>query len=109
MIRIYADRRGDKCRLLAVGHAEGMGEGKLVCAAVSALTGALVNYAKNNPVCRHVRANMEAGRVFLSCCGGLGNAFEMTAAALALLAEEYPENVAYYPVDRQLTTKRHLV
>ncbi len=95
MIKVWATRRGQKCRLLVLGHAEGTGEGKLVCAAVSALTGALVTYAKNNPVCRHVRANAEAGRVFLSCRSGLGSAFDMTREALALLAKEYPENVAY--------------
>ena len=95
MIRVYADRRGKKCRLLVLGHACSTPEGRLVCAAVSALTQALVSYAKNNPVCRHVRTNSEAGSLFLSCRSGLGGAFDMIAQALLQLADEYPQNVAY--------------
>ena len=95
MIRVFADRRGGKCRLLVSGHADSTPEGRLVCAAVSALTQALVSYAKNNPVCRHVRTSSEAGRLFLSCRSGLGGAFDMIAQALLQLANEYPQNVAY--------------
>lgn len=96
MIAVYADKLGGKYRLLVEGHAGEDGEGSLVCAAVSALTGALVEYAKSNPACRHLRASVDKGRVFLSCRYGLGNAFDMTALALAKLAAIYPQHMAYY-------------
>lgn len=96
MIAVYVDKRGEKYRLLVEGHAGEDSEGSLVCAAVSALTGALVEYAKSSPVCRHLRTTTHKGRVFLSCCDGLGNAFDMTALALAKLAASYPRHVAYY-------------
>ncbi len=95
MIRVYADRQGERCRLLVLGHACSTPEGRLVCAAVSALTQALAGYAKNNPVCRHVRVSRESGSLFLSCRSGLGDAFDMTAQALLQLADEYPQNVVY--------------
>ena len=93
MIAVYADHRGEKYRLLVEGHAGREGAGSLVCAAVSALTGALVEYAKSNPVCRYVRSASEKGRVFLSCRMGLENAFEMTVGALAQLAAAYPQHI----------------
>ena len=93
MIAVYADRVGEKYRLLVEGHAERDGEGSLVCAAVSALTGALVEYAKSSPVCRRLRTTGEKGRVFLSCRGGLENVFEMTLAALTRLAAAYPRHI----------------
>ena len=90
MIAVYADRRGSKYRLLVQGHA-GEGEGApLVCAAVSALTGALFSFAKQEPRCRHKRLVMREGEVFLSCVGGLRGAFDMTVQALAELAAAYP-------------------
>ena len=92
MIAVYADRRGAKYRLLVQGHA---GEGEsapLVCAAVSALTGALVSYAEVAPRCHKKRISQRAGEVFLSCIGGLRGAFDMTMQALEALAATYPEN-----------------
>ena len=96
MIAVYADRRGEKYRLLVEGHAGGEERGRLVCAAVSALTGALVAYAKNNPVCHHVRAFTDKGKVFLSCRLGLENAFEMTVGARAELAAVYPQHMVFH-------------
>lgn len=93
MITVYADHRGEKYRLLVEGHAGREGAGSLVCAAVSALTGALVEYAKSNPVCRYVRTASDKGRVFLSCQMGLENAFEMTVGALMQLAAAYPRHI----------------
>ena len=92
MIAVYADRRGSKYRLLVQGHAgEGTGA-PLVCAAVSALTGALAAFAENEPRCRTKRISMCEGEVFLSCVGGLRGAFDMTMQALEALALSYPEN-----------------
>ena len=96
MIAVYADKRGEKYRLLVEGHAGENGDGSLVCAAVSALTGALVEYARNSPVCCRLRASVDKGRVFLSCRYGLGNAFDMTVLALAKLASLYPQHMTYY-------------
>lgn len=100
MIAVYADKREEKYRLLVEGHAEQAEEGKLVCAAVSALTGALLQYAKSSPVCRYVRATADKGQVFLSCRYGLENAFEMTVLALTELAFLYPRHIACYKEER---------
>ena len=92
MIAVYADRRGAKYRLFVQGHAgEGAGA-PLVCAAVSALTGALLSCAESEPRCRTKRILMREGEVFLSCVGGLRGAFDMTMQALEALALSYPEN-----------------
>ena len=93
MIAVYATKRRDHYRLYVEGHAGSDGEGKLVCAAVSALTGALLHFAKERAACRHCRTSVEGGRAFLSCHGGLSNAFEMTVSALAELAEAYPAHM----------------
>ncbi len=92
MIAVYADRRGAKYRLLVQGHA---GEGEkapLVCAAVSALTGALAAFAQQEPRCLKKRISLREGEVFLTCVGGLRGAFDMTMQALEELAILYPEN-----------------
>ena len=94
MIAVYADRRGSKYRLLVQGHA---GEGEvapLVCAAVSALTGALTAFAENEPRCRRKRIALREGEVFLSCVGGLRGAFDMTMQALEMLAVTYPQYIS---------------
>ncbi|MBQ3064551.1 MAG: ribosomal-processing cysteine protease Prp [Clostridia bacterium] len=90
MITVYADRRGAKYRLLVQGHAGEGSEAPLVCAAVSALTGALLSFAEQEPRCRNKRLVMREGEVFLSCVGGLRGAFDMTVQALAALAAAYP-------------------
>ena len=98
MIAVYADRRGAKYRLLVQGHA---GEGEhapLVCAAVSALTGALASYAEAAPRCHKQRISLREGEVFLSCIGGLRGAFDMTMQALEALAAAYP--ACFYRMSR---------
>ncbi len=92
MIAVYADRRGAKYRLLVQGHAGEGEQAPLVCAAVSALTGALTAFAENEPRCRAKRISLREGEVFLSCVGGLRGAFDMTLQALETLAAVYPHN-----------------
>lgn len=92
MIAVYADRRGAKYRLLVQGHAGEGEEAPLVCAAVSALTGALAAFAENEPRCRTKRISLCEGEMFLSCVGGLRGAFDMTMQALEALAVVYPKN-----------------
>ncbi len=101
MIVVYAQQWGEKYRLLVEGHAGRDTEGSLVCAAVSALTGALVEYAKSSPACRYLRTTSDKGRVFLSCRMGLENAFEMTVGALAQLAAAYPQHIACHSIAGQ--------
>ncbi|MBQ8358034.1 MAG: ribosomal-processing cysteine protease Prp [Clostridia bacterium] len=99
MIRIYADRRGERCRFFATGHAEGSAERDVVCAGVSALAGALVLHAVAVP-CRHLRYSMAPGEVFLSC-NGLGEGLDLVLRGLEAIAERYPHQVRI----EQLTTK----
>ena len=95
MIKVYATKQGEKCRLLVEGHAKSDGEGSLVCAAVSALTGALISFAASNPACRYVRASLSRGNAFLSCRSGLNDTYDMTVLALRQLALEYPMHVCF--------------
>ncbi|MBR2312668.1 MAG: ribosomal-processing cysteine protease Prp [Clostridia bacterium] len=95
MIKIYATKQGEKYRLLVEGHAQKGTEGSLVCAAVSALAGALVGYATSNPACRYVRASLSRGNAFLSCRSGLNEAYDMTVLALRQLALEHPMHVCF--------------
>ena len=97
MIRVYAQRRGNKYRLLVSGHADATPAGRQLCAAVSALTGALVAFAEKREDCSPVRSSLGAGRAFLSCCGALSEAFELVTDALAALALQHPENMQYAP------------
>ncbi|MBE6604825.1 MAG: ribosomal-processing cysteine protease Prp [Ruminococcaceae bacterium] len=107
MICIYADREGQKYRLLAKGHADdGDADGALVCAAVSALTGALLQFARSQESCRFLRATMSHGYVFFSCRGGLKNAFEMIVAALSALARQYPRHISMMGVDKIAAASR---
>lgn len=94
MIEVYAAQRGEKSRLFVTGHAS---EGPLrdqVCAAVSALSCALVFYADQSKDCRRLRYHMAPGEVFLSC-HGLGKGFEVIRTGLLSLAERYPEYVSF--------------
>lgn len=101
MIHVYADREGQKYRLLAQGHADdSVSDGALVCAAVSALTGALLQFARSRECCRFLRASMAHGHIFFSCRGGLKNAFEMTVAALSALAQQYPRHICVMGADK---------
>ncbi len=94
MIRVFSHRCGGKYRLYVTGHAGYAPGNDIVCAGVSALVGALVQYAKANPACRHLRCNMQSGEVFLSCRGGLGAGFDMIVGGLAAIAASYPDHVA---------------
>lgn len=96
MIEVYTDKQGEKYRLLVKGHAGQEEQGHLVCAAVSALTVGLVEYAKKSPTCRYLRTAADKGMVFLSCLYGLENAFEMTVLALGKLAAAYPQHITCY-------------
>ncbi len=93
MIRVFSHRCGGKYRLYVTGHADYAPGNDIVCAGVSALIGALVQYAKTSPACRHLRCRMEAGEAFLSCRGGLGAGFDMIVGGLAAIAASYPEHV----------------
>ncbi len=93
MIEIYAYRKGGYYRLYVSGHANYHPGEDIVCAGVSALVGALVGYAKASPDCRHLRASMRSGEVFLCCRGGLGTGFDMIVGGLSRIAKTYPDHV----------------
>ena len=93
MIKVYGSKRGERCRLYVEGHAGGGATGARICAAVSALTGALVSFARGREECRFLRYSLARGEIYLSCRGGLQNAFEMVWGALLELAREHPENI----------------
>lgn len=108
MIRIYATKRGEKYRLLVQGHAEKEGEGRLVCAAVSALTGALVGFARACTACKYVRSSLSHGNVFLSCHFGLQDAFFMTLLALQQLADAYPMHLCVCSTQGAVNDSRYV-
>ena len=91
MIRVYANRAGARCRLFVEGHADYRQGEDIVCAAVSALTGALVAFAAESPACRHLRRIVRKGELFLSCRGGLGVGFDIMMRGLRAISEQYPE------------------
>ena len=93
MIRVYAKRTGARCRLFVEGHAAYQSENDIVCAGVSALTGALVRYAASSPACHHLRCYAKRGEAFLSCRGGLGVGFDIVLQGLCAIAEQYPAHV----------------
>lgn len=95
MIQVFADNRGDKYRLLVLGHADDTPVGRQVCAAVSALTGALVSFAESQADCYHVRYAVDTGKLFLSCNGALSQGFLLITQALHALALEHPKNMQY--------------
>jgi uncharacterized protein YsxB (DUF464 family) len=93
MIRIFSYRCGGKYRLYVTGHADFAPGNDIVCAGVSALVGALVQYARQSPACRHLRCHVQKGEVFLSCRGGLGAGFDITVGGLSAIAASYPAHV----------------
>ena len=93
MIRVFSHRCGGKYRLYVTGHANYAPGNDIVCAGVSALVSALVQYAKQSPACRHLRCHAQKGEVFLSCRGGLGAGFDMTVGGLCAIAASYPAHV----------------
>ncbi|MBE6703233.1 MAG: ribosomal-processing cysteine protease Prp [Ruminococcaceae bacterium] len=92
MIRVYAWRQADRCRLFVLGHANSGAERDIVCAGVSALTGALVFQAVQSEYCRHTRYRMAPGEIFLSC-RGLGDGFETVISGLTAIARQYPAHL----------------
>lgn len=102
MIRVYAHRRGERCRLFVTGHADGGEERHVICAGVSALAGALILYAAAS--CKNARYYMASGEVFLSC-PSLGEGFEVVLGGLCEIAKAYPDQVMlmqYEPVDDKI-------
>ena len=93
MIEVYLKRRGGYYRLYVTGHADYAPGHDIVCAGVSALTGALLALASTDGACRHLRTLARRGELFLCCRGGLGKAFEATALGLAGIARAYPGHV----------------
>ena len=103
MIEVYADRIGDKCRLLAQGHADKGPERDVVCAGVSALVQSLLIYAKAHPALRRrLRYYAAPGEAFFSCCG-IGEGFELVLQGLRAIAQDYEENLVIH-TQSQLTT-----
>ena len=100
MIRVYASRSGERCRLLVTGHAQGGEERRVICAGVSALAGALALYAAD---LRHTRYHMAPGEVFVSC-PRLGESFELVTRGLCEIAKAYPDQVkiCYASVDDKI-------
>ena len=104
MICVYAHRTGKRCRLYVEGHADGGEERHVICAGVSALTGALILYAAAN--CKHARFYMSPGKAFLSC-PTLGEGFEVALRGLCEIAKTYPDQVKIIecaPVDDKIKT-----
>ena len=93
MIEIFATRKAGCYRLWVTGHANYNPGNDIVCAGVSALTGALIGFAKKSKACRHLRCYARHGEVFLACRGGLGCAFEAILDALCSIAASYPDHV----------------
>ena len=109
MIRVYADLAGARYRLLVTGHAETLPDRHLVCAGVSALVEGLLLYARQNPACRHLRSSVEPGRVFLSCRGGLSNAFDAALCGLSHIAAIYPRDVMVFAGLTTNTAQRDII
>ena len=93
MIEVFAHRHGGYCRLFVTGHANYNPGADIVCAGVSALTGALIGYAEQSPDCRHLRAQIRSGEAFLAVRGGLGVGFDIVVQGLARIAAAYPDHV----------------
>ena len=103
MIRVYASRKGDHCRLLVTGHATGDTEQDVICAGVSALAGALALHAATLP---HARYHMAHGEVFVSCPHP-GEGFALVMRGLCEIAKSYPDQVQivqYSSVDDKIET-----
>ena len=91
MIEVFSYRNGGKCRLYVQGHAAYHPGNDIVCAGVSALVGALAQYAKGHY--RHVRCHTKAGNAFLAAGDGAGDGFDMIVQGLAAIARSYPDHV----------------
>ena len=103
MIRIYAERRGSRCRLFVEGHAAYATGPDVVCAGVSALVQSLLIYAKAHPALRRrLRYYAAPGEAFFSCCG-IGEGFELVLQGLRAIAQDYEENLVIH-TQSQLTT-----
>ncbi len=93
MIEVFSYRHGGYCRLFVTGHANYNPGEDIVCAGVSALTGALVGYARQSPDCRHLRVSVRPGEVFLCVRGDLCAGFDMIVGGLCRIAAAYPDHV----------------
>ena len=93
MISIYVTKKASRYRLYLEGHADYAPTNDIVCAAVSALTEALIGYAAESPACHHLRFSIKKGEAFLSCRGGLGAGFDMILRAYQNIARLYPNHV----------------
>lgn len=93
MIRIFAYRKGGCFRFYATGHAEYHPGEDVVCAGVSALTGALISYAASCADCRHLRWHCASGEAFLSCRGLARSVSDAILLGLSQIAAVYPEHV----------------
>ena len=91
MIEVFSYRNGGKCRLYVCGHAAYHPGNDIVCAGVSALVGALAQYAARHY--RHVRCRLEEGNAFLAAGGGAEEGFDMAVQGLAAIAASYPDYV----------------
>ena len=100
MIEIYSHRRGGKCRLYVQGHAGYCPGNDIVCAGVSALIGALTQYASTHSHYRHVRCRVHKGETFFACGEGAADGFDMIVYGLAAVAAAYPD---YVRVHRTVT------
>ena len=78
------------------GHAEYCPGNDIVCAGVSALVGALANYAAAHSHYRHVRSHLQKGDAFFACGGGGEDGFDMIVEGLAAIAAAYPDHVRVY-------------
>ncbi len=79
--------------MLVQGHAEYNPGNDIVCAGVSALVGALAQYAAAHPHYRHVRCRMQKGDAFFACSDGAEDGFDMIVQGLAAIAAAYPDCV----------------
>jgi uncharacterized protein YsxB (DUF464 family) len=93
VIEVFAYRHGGYYRLFVTGHAGYHPGEDIVCAGVSALTGALIGYAEQSRECRHLRSVLRPGEAFLAVRGGLGAGFDMVVQGLARIAAAYPDHV----------------
>ena len=89
MTRVWMEKRGDRMRICACGHAVGS---SAACAGVSALLCALCAYLRQDAATKLHRCRLESGNAVLEFSGGEGAAaaFEMTAGGLRQIAMGYP-------------------
>ena len=92
MIRVYATRNGEKCRLWVEGHAAAGQERDAVCAGVSSLVQSLVLYAQNSPHAGRLRCATAPGQAFFSCIG-VAEGFALVLHGLCVIAKAFPQHV----------------